>query len=108
MRVIQDNPTPLKRTTSLSLCMVVWAAVVMLAAPAGSQKASPLEKFAGEVIQLNTAAHTIVIITEDRERVELTADPKLIRDIKVGNMVEFEKEGTRLKSIRVAEAPSVD
>ena len=103
-----DNPAPLKRAIAWSVCIAAWAVVWMVAAPAGAQKGAPREKYAGEVIRIDPAAQTIVIITEDQERLTLTAEPRLIRDVKVGNMVEFEKEGPRLKSIRVAEAPSVD
>lgn len=83
--------------------------VVMVFALAGvslaGEKAQKVEKLTGEVVKIDATAGSLTIKTHVKEH-SLKAEAKLLEGIKVGDKVEVEVAGAKVKSIKKIETPS--
>ena len=93
-----------KVALAVAVSMIVVLAVGISMAAEQKQMAK-VEKYSGEVMNVNHAAGSIEIKVGTVEHA-LTAQPKLLSGIKVGDKVDFEQAGKALQSIKVAAVPA--
>lgn len=88
--------------------LVIISALMLIGFTAGITLAVDApEMIQGKVIKIDTVAGKITVKAQDVEQT-LTVETTLLESIKTGDMVEIEKAGDIVKSIKVAQAPPAD
>jgi hypothetical protein len=74
---------------------------------AKAEDAAKVEMLSGQVVEVDATVGKIVIMANGEEQ-GLTAEPKLLEGIQIGDQVDVEKTGEVLKSIKRAEAKPIE
>lgn len=74
---------------------------------AKAEDAATVEMLSGQVVEVDASVGKIVIMANGEEQ-GLTAEPKLLEGIQIGDQVDIEKTGEVLKSIKRAEAKPIE